>query len=111
MSNQGNMQCHRCGKMGHSAKNCSRPPDCFRCGQSHYARDCPSAPRPACYKCGRTTHMARDCPTGVNCYKCQKMGHFAKDCTADNLRSRRTMQFYLSSSLTFMFFLKHRFTR
>jgi hypothetical protein len=96
MSNQGNMQCHRCGKMGHAAKNCSRPPDCFRCGQSHYARDCPSAPRPACYKCGRTTHMARDCPTGVNCYKCQKMGHFAKDCTADEIRRRSYLNFFSS---------------
>ncbi|CAG9466021.1 unnamed protein product [Pedinophyceae sp. YPF-701] len=70
-------RCHRCGRAGHMARDCSekasiRP--CYLCAQvGHNAQACPNLP---CFRCGRPGHMARDCtnkspnPKGVACLRC-----------------------------------------
>ena len=70
------------------------------CGYIAIGRDCtqPQKER-ACYQCGETGHLARDCPSqgagnmngggggggyqarGAGCYKCGKVGHIARDCS------------------------------
>ena len=66
-------------------------------GNVSTGRDCtqPQKER-ACYQCGETGHLARDCPSqgagnmnggggyqarGAGCYKCGKVGHIARDCS------------------------------
>lgn len=51
---KGPAQCHKCQQFRHSSHNCHRPQKCVRCGEGHFARDCPR-PRdqpPTCANCG-----------------------------------------------------------
>lgn len=38
---KGPAQCHRCQQFRHSSHNCHRRPACVRCGEEHFARECP----------------------------------------------------------------------
>ncbi|CAH2208407.1 jg7474, partial [Pararge aegeria aegeria] len=51
---KGPSQCHRCQKFRHSSHHCHRTQACVRCGEEHYARDCPRPKEdPAtCVNCG-----------------------------------------------------------
>lgn len=46
-------QCHNCQMWGHSSSNCSRPPQCVKCGAQHNTIDCikPRDEKPTCANC------------------------------------------------------------
>ncbi|XP_073962012.1 uncharacterized protein [Choristoneura fumiferana] len=62
---KGPAQCHRCQAFRHSSANCHRRLACVRCGDEHFARDCPR-PRedpPTCVNCrGPHTANSTTCP-------------------------------------------------
>lgn len=53
-SKRGPAQCHRCQAFRHSSHGCHRRMACVRCGEEHFARDCPRPlEEPAtCANCG-----------------------------------------------------------
>mmetsp|Transcript_28862 Transcript_28862/g.72634 ORF Transcript_28862/g.72634 Transcript_28862/m.72634 type:complete len:237 (-) Transcript_28862:104-814(-) len=78
------VMCNRCGKYGHVARSCSRPPTCFRCGRLHFARDCPEYNKVSCHRCGKSSHLVSECPEPPNhlaCHRCGQTGHLARECT------------------------------
>ena len=58
---------------------------CYNCGKSgHIQRDCPDADNKLCYRCGFSGHIARECPEKGDddrkCYNCGMGGHISRDC-------------------------------
>eukprot|EP00250_Pteridium_aquilinum_P003039 c13368_g1_i1 orf=75-821(+) len=69
--------CHRCGRSGHLARDCSLH-TCFRCnGRGHMAWECVEGV--ICGKCGEKGHLQRNCKN-ISCHKCGKKGHIARFC-------------------------------
>lgn len=99
--------CHRCGLMGHRAKNCSKPRVCTKCGMGgHVEKFCGMKQKTAkekalgkygevCHRCGVRGHVSRECSVGG--YACRICGerHRVSECpknpaTLENMiRSRR----------------------
>lgn len=109
--------CFKCGEAGHLSRDCTQATAaparsdkaCFNCGGPHLARECTQAGGNssrggyggggrgggagagagdrACFSCGETGHMSRDCTNppkagsslGLSCYTCGGP-HLAKDC-------------------------------
>ena len=97
--------CHRCNKLGHKAKDCSKPRICAKCGQNgHVERDCAhnnnnnnnnrnnngAVPRKkkhgqnyrgsVCKRCGqRGGHSSSKCPNVARCKICTE-NHETREC-------------------------------
>lgn len=63
------LQCHRCQKWGHIAKNCSSEFKCVKCDKTHVPGECQrlssDETAPHCVNCGEAGHPAnwRGCPS------------------------------------------------
>ena len=79
---EGIVQCSRCQRPGHGARNCNMPPRCCLCGEGHETISCPTA--------GSRITNAMTTDDNVNndlievkipakCCNCDKVGHFASD--------------------------------
>jgi hypothetical protein len=57
--------CYACGLRDHLVQNCAEAKftGCYRCGESHFARDCPHT-TVKCRKCGGS-HLTSICPYGA----------------------------------------------
>ena len=90
--------CHRCNKLGHKAKDCSKPRICGKCGQKgHVERECNYSSsrdgstasnqkkkklqfRSVCKRCGqRGGHASSKCPNVSRCKICTE-NHETRDC-------------------------------
>ena len=90
--------CHRCNKLGHKAKDCSKPRICGKCGQKgHVERECIYSSsrdastassqkkkklqfRSVCKRCGqRGGHASSKCPNVSRCKICTE-NHETRDC-------------------------------
>lgn len=65
----GEIQCHRCQRWGHTAKNCNSHLNCVKCDTQHKPGECTrirsDTSDPFCVNCGETGHPAnwKGCPT------------------------------------------------
>lgn len=72
------VQCHRCQKWGHIAKNCSAEFKCVKCDQKHAPGECSRVSSeesaPHCVNCGELGHPAnwRGCPSYKTYVKSKK---------------------------------------
>lgn len=72
------LQCHRCQKWGHAAKNCSAEFKCVKCDKKHLPGECQRAKTessdPHCVNCGEAGHPAnfRGCPSYKGFVKAKK---------------------------------------
>lgn len=64
---------------------------CYNCGMTgHVQRDCPEVSSRPCFRCGESGHLARDCPDyerradDRKCYNCGFSGHLSRDCAENN---------------------------
>ncbi|KAI8127397.1 Nucleic-acid-binding protein from transposon X-element [Lucilia cuprina] len=63
------IQCYRCQKWGHTARNCNRKFSCVKCDKEHPPGEClitkDSGTVPVCVNCGNSGHTAnfRGCPS------------------------------------------------
>lgn len=63
------IQCHRCQRWGHTARNCNSAFNCVKCDQEHLPGEClrvrSEDSDPHCVNCGEAGHPAnwRGCPT------------------------------------------------
>ena len=89
--------CHRCNKLGHKAKDCSKPRICGKCGQKgHVERECIYSSsrdastassqkkkklqfRSVCKRCGQRGHASSKCPNVSRCKICTE-NHETRDC-------------------------------
>ena len=92
--------CHRCNKLGHQAKDCSKPRICGKCGQKgHVERNCDNDNnysnnnnnahhqkkkqqkyRSVCKRCGQKGgHSSSRCPNVSRCKICTE-NHETRDC-------------------------------
>ncbi|CAM6096984.1 unnamed protein product [Calypogeia fissa] len=94
--------CHRCGRGGHLARECSLHV-CFRCnGRGHMAWECVEGV--TCSRCGDRGHLQRNCKN-VSCHKCGRKGHISKFCNdpfikAEEVERNERHQAFLKSRVT-----------
>lgn len=89
-------RCFNCGEYGHGSAQCSKPKvtleaderkACYVCGSTeHLSRNCPNVTGKkksiGCFTCGSESHLSRECPQKptVVCHNCGGVGHASKSC-------------------------------
>lgn len=75
----GLIQCTRCQRPGHGARNCNMPPRCCVCGSNHETKSCSltktNLDGAAAVSSGSTVEVQ----TPAKCCNCNQDGHFASD--------------------------------
>lgn len=75
----GVVQCTKCQRPGHGAKNCNMPPRCCVCGENHETNSCNKTksqlPGTSTSQNGKTVELK----TPAKCCNCGEAGHFASD--------------------------------
>lgn len=104
------LQCHRCQKWGHVAKNCTAEYKCVKCDNKHGPGECPrvvpNESPPHCVNCGESGHPAnwRGCPSYKLFAKVRKdrllKAQIQKDVPVNNIKTR-IMSRLRSPELTF----------
>lgn len=104
------LQCHRCQKWGHVAKNCTAEFKCVKCDNKHGPGEClrvvPNESPPHCVNCGESGHPAnwRGCPSYKLFAKARKdrilKAQIQKDVPVNNINTR-IMSRLRSPELTF----------
>ena len=81
---EGVVQCSRCQRPGHGARNCNMPPRCCLCAEDHETLKCPSTEKKlqtamSTGDDGNCTTAPLEVPILAKCCNCNAVGHFASD--------------------------------